>query len=84
MEGKQLLHRLIAMNAKINLHNIRSGNIDDDNWDKLTDAAGFISQYNLIIDDTPGLTTFDIEQKLTQIVAKHGKPSLVLIDYLQF
>lgn len=84
MEGKQLLHRLIAMNAKINLHNIRSGNIDDNNWDKLTDAAGFISQYNLIIDDTPGLTTFDMEQKLTQIVAKHGKPSLALIDYLQF
>lgn len=84
MEGKQLLHRLIAMNAKINLHNIRSGNIGGEDWDKIADIVAFMSYYNLIIDDTPGLTAFDIEQKLTQIVAKHGKPSLVLIDYLQF
>src|SRR5690606_19380344 len=33
MEGKQLLHRLIAMNTKINLHNIRSGNIEKNDWD---------------------------------------------------
>lgn len=84
MEGKQLLHRLISMNTKINLSNIRSGNIDKDSWNKINNAANFIRNFNLIIDDTPGMTTFDIEQKLTQIATKHGKPSLVLIDYLQF
>lgn len=84
MEGKQLLHRLISMNTKINLSNIRSGNIDKDSWNKINNAANFIRNFNLIIDDTPGMTTFDIEQKLTQIATKHGKPSLILIDYLQF
>lgn len=84
MEGIQLLHRLIAMNARINLHNIRAGILEPGDWDKITKAAKHISVYNLIVDDTPGLTTYDIEQKLTQIVAKHGRPTLVLIDYLQF
>lgn len=84
MEGIQLIHRLIAMNAKINLHNIRAGIINEKDWDEISKAGNFISRFNLIIDDTPGMTTFDIEQKLTQIMAKHGRPTLVLIDYLQF
>lgn len=84
MERKQLMHRLLAKNALINLYKIRTGTISDKEWIKITQAASIMSRANLVVDDSPGLTVMDMEYKLNQITSEYGQPSLILIDYLQF
>lgn len=84
MQKAQVMDRLFAQTAMINLGRIRSGRISNDEWKKINQAAALLSQSNLIIDDSDSLTTVDIEYRLNQIVADRGKPSLVVIDYLQY
>lgn len=84
MERKQLMHRLLAKNALVNLYKIRTGEISSEEWIKITQAASIMSRANLVVDDSPGLTVVDMEYKLNQITSEYGQPSLVLIDYLQF
>ena len=82
MSKVEIGQRLLAANARVGLHEIRSANIMDEQWPQILQATNELSQLDIVIDDTPGTTVTEIRAKARRIL--HGKPlGLVIIDYLQ-
>jgi replicative DNA helicase len=82
MGKEQVMIRILASTAKIRLSDLRIGKIEDQAWQRLINAAAAISETNLFIDDTSGLSPFDIRAKVRRMKAKYGL-DLIIIDYLQ-
>jgi replicative DNA helicase len=61
---------------------LRSGKIKDDSWPRLIAAAGHLSEAPLFIDDTAGISPFEIRARARRLKAQHGL-DLIMIDYLQ-
>lgn len=81
--GKEaVMMRLLAAEAKINMGELRNGRIQDSSWPKLIQAAGTISEANLFIDDTAGISPFEIRARCRRLKATHGL-DCIMIDYLQ-
>src|SRR5699024_7446325 len=56
MSKEQLVNRLLALESKVDSQNIRTGNLEDEEWAKLIEGANVIGNSNLIIDDKPGIS----------------------------
>lgn len=82
MSSEQLVNRLFSMDSGIDLQFLRSGRLEDDDWDKLVETAQRIGNSNIIIDDTPAITAAEIRTKCRKIKLEKGL-KLVIIDYLQ-
>ena len=82
MSKEVLMNRLFAMESRIDAQNIRTGNLSDEDWDKLLESADTIGKSNLIIDDTPGINVSELRSKCRKFKLEHGL-DLVIIDYLQ-
>jgi replicative DNA helicase len=78
MSAEQLVSRLLSSEAMVDSYSLRSGQISQDDWNKLADAAARLSQTDLYIDDTPGLTVTAMKSKLRRI----DNLGFVVIDYL--
>jgi replicative DNA helicase len=93
MPREQLASRLLASEARVDASRIRSGQVRNDDWNKLTDAAARIGRLPVWLDDTPALTLLDLRAKVRRLQADiargsgDGPPAerlgLVVIDYLQ-
>ncbi|MFS0766062.1 replicative DNA helicase [Peribacillus phoenicis] len=84
MGRKQLLKRMLSSNGRINAQHIRTSNLVDNDWGKLTGAMGDVSNLNLRIFDNPGVTVNQIWAKVRKMKRDYeGKDILVIIDYLQ-
>ena len=82
MGKEQVMVRLLASTAKIRLSDLRVGAIDDQAWPRLINTAAAMSETGLFIDDTAGISPFDIRAKCRRMKAKHGL-DMIMIDYLQ-
>lgn len=82
MSAAQLAMRMIASEGNIDAQVFRTGNLNEEDWEKLTMAMSTLSEAPIFIDDTPGVTVYDIRAKLRRLQAEHGL-GLVVIDYLQ-
>ena len=82
MSKEVLMNRLFAQESRVDAQNIRTGNLSDDDWDKLLESADTIGRSNLIIDDTPGISVSELRSKCRKFKLEHGL-DLVVIDYLQ-
>jgi replicative DNA helicase len=82
MPAIQMVQRMLSAEGNIDAQVFRTGNLDEEDWEKLTMAIGTLAEVPIFIDDTPGLTVFDIRAKLRRLQAEHGL-GLVVIDYLQ-
>lgn len=82
MSAPQLVMRMLAAEGNIDAQAFRTGDIKEDDWEKLTMAISSLSESPIFIDDTPGITVYDIRAKLRRLQAEHGL-GLVIIDYLQ-
>ena len=82
MSKEVLMNRLFAQESRIDAQNIRTGNLSDEDWDKLMESADTIARSNLIIDDTPGISVSELRSKCRKFKLEHGL-DLVIIDYLQ-
>ncbi len=82
MGKESVMMRLLAAEAKISMGEIRNGRIQDASWPKLIQAAGAISEANLFIDDTAGISPFEIRARCRRLKAQHGL-DCIMIDYLQ-
>jgi len=82
MSAGQLVQRLFAMESGIDAEHIIKGSLSDDEWTKLVASIGKLQSSNLIIDDTPALSVFDLRAKCRRLKHKHGI-QMVIIDYLQ-
>ena len=86
MGVEQLVLRMLASEAKINQSAVRSSSslqlLKKEDWSKLLNASGVLSEAPLYIDDTPGISPMEIRAKLRRLAAQ-GELKLVIIDYLQ-
>jgi replicative DNA helicase len=82
MSKEQLVDRMLADASGVDAWNIRTGNLSDDDFSKLSDAMGEMAEAPIFIDDTPGVTTLEMRTKARRIA--HEQPlGLIIIDYLQ-
>lgn len=82
MSKEQLVNRLFAMESKVDSQHLRTGNLSDEEWEKLIESAGAIGKSNLIIDDTPGISISELRSKCRKYKLEHNL-EMIIIDYLQ-
>ena len=82
MSKEQLVQRLLSMDAGVDQQRLRTGWIEDDEWDRIIYAMGTLSEANIWIDDTAGITTVEMRSKARRLQAEHGI-DLIIVDYLQ-
>ncbi len=82
MSKEQLVNRLFSLESKVDSQHIRTGQLSDQEWEKLIESAGVIGRSNLIIDDTPGISIAELRSKCRKYKLEHDL-SMIIIDYLQ-
>lgn len=82
MSKEQLLDRMLADAAGVDSWNIRTGNLSDEDFDKISTAMGEMNEAPFFIDDKPGLTVLELRTKARR-VAHEQDLGLIVIDYLQ-
>lgn len=82
MPKEQLMMRILASESNINMGKIRVGQIDDNSWSRLINTAAKLSESKLFINDTSGISPFEIRSIARKQKSKHGL-DMIVIDYLQ-
>lgn len=82
MSATELTQRILSAEAQVDSERMRSGQLQDADWTKITNAINRL-EIPLFIDDTPQITVMQIRQKLRRVAVSDGAPAMVVIDYLQ-
>jgi replicative DNA helicase len=82
MSNTELTQRILSAEAQVDSERLRTGNLQDADWTKITNAIHRL-EIPLYIDDTSRITVMQIRQKLRRVNAADGPPAMVVIDYLQ-
>ncbi|MGH2481993.1 MAG: DnaB-like helicase C-terminal domain-containing protein, partial [Ktedonobacteraceae bacterium] len=82
MSKEQLAQRLISMDAGIDQSRLRTGWIEEDEWQRIAEAGDQLSEASIWIDDTASISTMEMRSKARRLQAEHGV-DLVIVDYLQ-
>lgn len=82
MSNVQLVNRLISNCCEIQGKKIQNGQLQPDEWERLDKRMNNLLGAPLYIDDTPGLSVFELRTKARRLVREHGV-KLIMIDYLQ-
>lgn len=82
MSKEQLMLRMLASEAMVDLGKIQVGNLNEEEWAKIANAMAPLSQAQIHFDDTPGVTVAEMRSKCRRLKMEKGL-DLVLIDYLQ-
>jgi len=82
MSKEQLVNRLFSLQTGVDAQKLRTGNLDESDWEMLIEGATDIGQSKLIIDDTPGISIGELRSKCRRYKLEHGL-SIIMIDYLQ-
>lgn len=82
MGAEQLVMRMLCAEGNIDAQVLRTGNLEADDWRKLTMAMGSLSNAGIFIDDSPGLRVNEIRSKCRRLQQEHGL-GMVMIDYMQ-
>lgn len=82
MSKEQMVNRILASEAMVDSNKIRTGKIEDEDWAKIAEATGILSEAPIFIDDTPGISMTEIRAKCRKLKMEKNI-GLVVIDYLQ-
>lgn len=82
MSKEQLMQRFLCLQARVDVHKLRTGFLAPSEWPILTAAAGRLSEAPIFIDDTPAINVFELRAKARRLKA-HYNIQLVIVDYLQ-
>lgn len=82
MSKEQLVNRLLSLESKVNSQAIRTGNMKDDEWERLIESADVIGRSGLLIDDTPGISIGELRSKCRKFKLEYDL-QMIIIDYLQ-
>ena len=82
MAAEQLVQRLLSAQSLVSIGDIRTGQIEDDDWFKLARSSAQLGEAKIFIDDTPGITVAEIRSKCRRLKMNHGL-DMIMIDYLQ-
>lgn len=82
MSAEQLVQRLLASETGIDQQRLRLGDVRDDEWPILMEAAGVLANTHLFIDDSPAVSALEMRTKARRLHAEHGL-DVIIVDYLQ-
>ena len=82
MSKEQMVNRILCSEAMVDSNKVRTGTINDEDWTKLAAASGSLSEAQIFIDDTPGISIMEIRAKCRKLKLEKNI-GLVVIDYLQ-
>jgi replicative DNA helicase len=82
MPADSLTLRMLSSLGRINQTRVRSGQLDDDDWPRLTSAVSILNETNIFIDDTPALSPTEMRARVRRLKRKHSI-GLIVVDYLQ-
>ncbi|HEY0051584.1 MAG TPA: replicative DNA helicase [Pyrinomonadaceae bacterium] len=83
MSKEQLVMRMLSSEAKVDAHRFRSGFLTRDEWGRLAEAIGTLSEAKIFIDDTAGISVLEMRAKTRRLIAEQKKLDLIVVDYLQ-
>ena len=82
MSSKQMTNRILCSEAMVDSNKVKTGKLEDEDWSKLAEAIGPLSETGIYIDDTPGISIMEIRARCRKLkLEKHI--GLIVIDYLQ-
>ena len=82
MSKEQLVNRMFSLESSVDAQKLRTGQLNDQDWERLIESAGVIGKSQLMIDDTPGISISELRSKCRRLKLEHGL-SMIIIDYLQ-
>ena len=82
MSNEQLVQRLLSQESRIDSQRLRLGRVMDEEWGRLAEAAGVLSECPIFIDDSAAITPFELRTKARRMYAEHGM-DLLIVDYMQ-
>ncbi len=82
MSKEQLVNRMFSLESSVDAQKLRTGQLNDQDWERLIESAGIIGKSQLMIDDTPGISISELRSKCRRLKLEHGL-SMIIIDYLQ-
>jgi len=82
MSKDQLVNRILCSEAMVDSNKVRTGKLEEDDWVKLAGSIGPLSESEIYIDDTPGISVMEIRTKCRKLKMEKDI-GLVVIDYLQ-
>lgn len=83
MPADSLILRMLSSLGRIDQTKIRSGQLGDDDWPRLTSAVTLLNDCPLFVDDTAALTPNEIRARARRVAREHGNLGMILVDYLQ-
>lgn len=83
MPGESITMRLLSSLGRIDQHRLRSGEISDEDWPRISSSTDMLSQTKIFIDDTPALSPLEVRTRARRVAREHGQLGLIVIDYLQ-
>ncbi|OEF25172.1 replicative DNA helicase [Vibrio rumoiensis] len=84
MPAEQLMMRMLASLSRVDQTKIRTGQLDDEDWARISSTMGILMQKkNMYIDDSSGLTPTDLRSRARRVARETGGLSMIMVDYLQ-
>ncbi|EGQ7916350.1 replicative DNA helicase [Vibrio parahaemolyticus] len=84
MPAEQLMMRMLASLSRVDQTKIRTGQLDDEDWARISSTMGILIQKkNMYIDDSSGLTPTEVRSRARRVAREHGGLSMIMVDYLQ-
>ncbi|MBT7877910.1 MAG: replicative DNA helicase [Gammaproteobacteria bacterium] len=83
MPSDSLVLRMLSSLGRIDQTKIRTGQLGDDDWPRLTSAVTLLNDKPLFIDDTAALSPTEIRSRARRVAREHGKLGMILLDYIQ-
>ncbi|MCB5225432.1 replicative DNA helicase [Alishewanella sp. 16-MA] len=84
MPADQIMMRMLASLGRINQTKVRTGQLEDEDWARLSSAIELLnSKGKMYIDDASGLTPTEVRSRARRIAREHGGLSMIMVDYLQ-
>lgn len=83
MPADSLAMRMISSLGRIDQHRLRTGQLEDDDWPRITSSVHMLTEAPLFIDDTPALSPSEMRARARRLAKEHGQLGLIVVDYLQ-
>lgn len=83
MPGEALVMRMISSLGRIDQQRLRTGQLEDEDWPRITSVVSMLSEAPLFIDDTPALSPAEVRARARRVARENGEIGLIVVDYLQ-
>jgi replicative DNA helicase len=83
MSKEQLVMRMLSSEARVDAHRFRTGYLTRDEWGRLAESIGTLSEAKIFIDDTPGISVLEMRAKTRRLATEQKQLDLIVVDYMQ-